>query len=212
MSAVATRLSWRVGGVCALHRATTDIDDARDELPPCSCGAAAAHTDLGSWGSMSDLARSIPRLRRFSFMGRSVTSLGCCCQLSDHRWGFVRAGAGGRLGVGGRFRMPYDLRGIFVEACDCNVVCPCWFDDEPGRWRVHRDAGSARRARRRRWSRCLGADGGEHLLPSRSPPQWSVAGCTIHRRECHGRAGAGAGRRVHGQEGRSARRVGSAHR
>jgi hypothetical protein len=27
--------------------------------------------------------------------------------------------------------MSYDLRGIFVEACDCKVVCPCWFDDEP---------------------------------------------------------------------------------
>ncbi len=27
--------------------------------------------------------------------------------------------------------MPYDLRGIFVEACDCNVICPCWFDDDP---------------------------------------------------------------------------------
>jgi hypothetical protein len=27
--------------------------------------------------------------------------------------------------------MSYDLRGIFVEACDCNVVCPCWFDDDP---------------------------------------------------------------------------------
>ena len=27
--------------------------------------------------------------------------------------------------------MPYDLQGVFVEACDCSVICPCWFDLAP---------------------------------------------------------------------------------
>ena len=27
--------------------------------------------------------------------------------------------------------MPYHLRGVFLEACDCQVMCPCWFDRDP---------------------------------------------------------------------------------
>jgi hypothetical protein len=27
--------------------------------------------------------------------------------------------------------MPYTMQGIFLEACDCHVVCPCWFDEDP---------------------------------------------------------------------------------
>ena len=27
--------------------------------------------------------------------------------------------------------MSYELQGHFLEACDCNAVCPCWIDDEP---------------------------------------------------------------------------------
>jgi hypothetical protein len=27
--------------------------------------------------------------------------------------------------------MAYELRGQFLEACDCFVMCPCWFQEEP---------------------------------------------------------------------------------
>ena len=27
--------------------------------------------------------------------------------------------------------MPYRMRGRFLEACDCSVPCPCWFEEEP---------------------------------------------------------------------------------
>ena len=27
--------------------------------------------------------------------------------------------------------MSYTLEGIFLEACDCYVICPCWFDEDP---------------------------------------------------------------------------------
>lgn len=27
--------------------------------------------------------------------------------------------------------MPYAMQGIFLEACDCKVTCPCWLDEEP---------------------------------------------------------------------------------
>ncbi len=27
--------------------------------------------------------------------------------------------------------MPYTMRGVFLEACDCRVVCPCWFEEDP---------------------------------------------------------------------------------
>lgn len=27
--------------------------------------------------------------------------------------------------------MPYEMRGQFLEACDCHVPCPCWFEQEP---------------------------------------------------------------------------------
>ena len=27
--------------------------------------------------------------------------------------------------------MAYELRGQFLEACDCSVMCPCWFEEEP---------------------------------------------------------------------------------
>ena len=27
--------------------------------------------------------------------------------------------------------MPYTMRGLFLEACDCKVVCPCWFGHDP---------------------------------------------------------------------------------
>lgn len=27
--------------------------------------------------------------------------------------------------------MPYEMRGQFLEACDCSVPCPCWFDEDP---------------------------------------------------------------------------------
>jgi hypothetical protein len=27
--------------------------------------------------------------------------------------------------------MPYSLRGRFLEACDCSVPCPCWFEQDP---------------------------------------------------------------------------------
>jgi hypothetical protein len=25
----------------------------------------------------------------------------------------------------------YELRGQFLEACDCSVMCPCWFEEDP---------------------------------------------------------------------------------
>ena len=27
--------------------------------------------------------------------------------------------------------MAYELRGQFLEACDCHVMCPCWFEESP---------------------------------------------------------------------------------
>ena len=27
--------------------------------------------------------------------------------------------------------MAYELRGQFLEACDCHVMCPCWFEEHP---------------------------------------------------------------------------------
>lgn len=27
--------------------------------------------------------------------------------------------------------MAYELRGQFLEACDCSVMCPCWFEEDP---------------------------------------------------------------------------------
>lgn len=27
--------------------------------------------------------------------------------------------------------MAYQLRGQFLEACDCHVMCPCWFEEHP---------------------------------------------------------------------------------
>lgn len=27
--------------------------------------------------------------------------------------------------------MPYRMEGRFLEACDCYVPCPCWFDEDP---------------------------------------------------------------------------------
>jgi hypothetical protein len=27
--------------------------------------------------------------------------------------------------------MAYEMRGQFLEACDCQVMCPCWLDQEP---------------------------------------------------------------------------------
>ena len=27
--------------------------------------------------------------------------------------------------------MSYEMRGQFLEACDCHVMCPCWFQAEP---------------------------------------------------------------------------------
>lgn len=27
--------------------------------------------------------------------------------------------------------MAYELRGQFLEACDCRVMCPCWFEEDP---------------------------------------------------------------------------------
>jgi hypothetical protein len=27
--------------------------------------------------------------------------------------------------------MSYTMQGIFLEACDCHVVCPCWFGEDP---------------------------------------------------------------------------------
>jgi hypothetical protein len=27
--------------------------------------------------------------------------------------------------------MAYEMRGQFLEACDCNVMCPCWFEQDP---------------------------------------------------------------------------------
>lgn len=27
--------------------------------------------------------------------------------------------------------MAYEMQGIFLEACDCRVICPCWIDEEP---------------------------------------------------------------------------------
>src|SRR5215217_7686638 len=27
--------------------------------------------------------------------------------------------------------MAYELRGQFLEACDCRVTCPCWFHEQP---------------------------------------------------------------------------------
>lgn len=27
--------------------------------------------------------------------------------------------------------MSYEMQGLFLEACDCQVLCPCWLDEEP---------------------------------------------------------------------------------
>lgn len=27
--------------------------------------------------------------------------------------------------------MAYEMRGQFLEACDCSVSCPCWFEEDP---------------------------------------------------------------------------------
>jgi hypothetical protein len=27
--------------------------------------------------------------------------------------------------------MAYQMRGQFLEAYDCHVICPCWFEREP---------------------------------------------------------------------------------
>ena len=27
--------------------------------------------------------------------------------------------------------MAYEMRGQFLEACDCRIPCPCWFDEDP---------------------------------------------------------------------------------
>jgi hypothetical protein len=27
--------------------------------------------------------------------------------------------------------MAYEMRGQFLEACDCHVMCPCWFEQDP---------------------------------------------------------------------------------
>lgn len=27
--------------------------------------------------------------------------------------------------------MSYTIQGIFLEACDCRVICPCWLDEDP---------------------------------------------------------------------------------
>jgi hypothetical protein len=27
--------------------------------------------------------------------------------------------------------VPYEMRGRFLEACDCSVPCPCWFEQDP---------------------------------------------------------------------------------
>jgi hypothetical protein len=42
--------------------------------------------------------------------------------------------------------MPYEMRGEFLEACDCSVPCPCWFVEAPEdgecsgaiAWQIHR--------------------------------------------------------------------------
>jgi hypothetical protein len=28
--------------------------------------------------------------------------------------------------------MPYQVEGRLLEVCTCNVVCPCWFGEDPG--------------------------------------------------------------------------------
>ena len=37
------------------------------------------------------------------------------------------AAPGGR----GEGTVAYELRGQFLEACDCHVMCPCWFEEDP---------------------------------------------------------------------------------
>jgi hypothetical protein len=27
--------------------------------------------------------------------------------------------------------MSYEMHGVFLEACDCRVICPCWLDEDP---------------------------------------------------------------------------------
>src|SRR3712207_2405922 len=27
--------------------------------------------------------------------------------------------------------MPYTMQGIYLEACDCHAMCPCWIDGDP---------------------------------------------------------------------------------
>jgi len=27
--------------------------------------------------------------------------------------------------------MSYEIQGLFLEACDCQALCPCWLDEEP---------------------------------------------------------------------------------
>jgi hypothetical protein len=27
--------------------------------------------------------------------------------------------------------MSYEMQGLFLEACDCRVICPCWIDEDP---------------------------------------------------------------------------------
>jgi FtsP/CotA-like multicopper oxidase with cupredoxin domain len=36
-----------------------------------------------------------------------------------------------RLAPTDRSSAPYQLRGFFYEACDCNTICPCWLGNDP---------------------------------------------------------------------------------
>jgi hypothetical protein len=45
------------------------------------------------------------------------------------RW--RRTSAGRALTPEEEDTVAYELRGQFLEACDCAVMCPCWFDEDP---------------------------------------------------------------------------------
>jgi hypothetical protein len=69
--------------------------------------------------------------------------------LALQRTGPVLDAAAARHSSGGTTTMGYQLEGRILEACNCNVLCPCWIGENPDRgvceavvaWRI--DAGTA---------------------------------------------------------------------
>ena len=99
--------------------------------------------------------------------------------------------------------MSYELQGHFLEACDCNTVCPCWIDDEPDeaesrRLRVGHRSWSHRRTRRvgyasRPACRFTNASGRRRISGSSSSSTARAAGSTSRTRSARCSSVSGAG-------------------